>query len=314
MHIQCKKCNHCEKTDLAFFAKIIGGVTAGMGYWAWVAYFFAGTGFAMPICIAIMAGGGAMMAYSDKIIAWISQKYNCPKCDGNQWIAIDDETVKKVRETAQKVRMAELKIQLLNQENAKYKSEIRQLSNELTQRKNELQEYIKTTFQDNIIVNTKNTHDDEYVKKLENDIDFLMEQWESQESKMLELIQNQQAKDELESIANAYTKQEMKVIDKIKMRFRKLYQKVGISDKSYKRLARMNDDELLKFEQEIKNLNDGKFDFRDNIYGADVKEIGFNQSGRFYTRKTDNHYNVVLVGNKNTQDKDIEWLKKRYPK
>lgn len=307
MHIQCKQCKHCEKTDMAFFAKIIGGVTAGMGYWAWVAYFFAGTGFAMPICIAIMAGGGAMMAYSDKIIVWISKNYPCPSCKGNQWIAIDDET-------ATQIRLDQQKIQKLNQENAKYKSEIEQLSDALNQRKNELQEYIKTTFQKNILVNTQNTHDDDYVKKLENDIDFLMEQWENQESKILELTQSQEIKDELESFALAYTKQEMKVIDKIKMRFRKLYQKVSIDDKPYKRLARMNDDELLKFEQEIKKIHEGEFDFRDNIHGADVKEVKFGDSGRIYIRKIDNVYSVVCVGNKNTQFKDIDWLKKYYPK
>lgn len=307
MHIQCKKCNHCEKTDTSFFVKLIGGSLPVGGYWAWVTYFFAGTGFALPICIAIITGGVAMLVFADEIVAWISKRYDCPKCNGNQWVAIDDEVAKKVRKAQQQ-------IQQLNTENTKYKLEIKQLSDELAQRKNELQEYIKTTFQERIIVNTQNTYDDEYIKKLENDFDFLMEQWESQESKISQLIQSQQVKDELESIANAYTKQEMKVVDKIKMRFCKLYQKVSISDKSYKRLIRMNDDELLKFEQEIKNLNDGKFDFRDNIYGADVKEIDFNQSGRLYIRKTDNHYNVVLVGNKNTQNKDIEWLKKRYPK
>lgn len=76
----------------------------------------------------------------------------------------------------------------------------------------------------------------------------------------------------------------------------------------------MNDDELLKFEQEIKNLNDGQLDFRDNIYGTDVKEVDFAGSGRIYIRKIDNVYSVVCVGNKNTQDKDIDWLKKYYPK
>lgn len=307
MHIQCKKCNHCEKTDTSFFVKLIGGSLPVGGYWAWVTYFFAGTGFALPICIAIITGGVAMLVFADEIVAWISKRYDCPKCNGNQWVAIDDEVAKKVRKAQQQ-------IQQLNTENTKYKLEIKQLSDELAQRKNELQEYIKTTFQKNILVNTQNTHDDDYVKKLENDIDFLMEQWENQESKMLELIQSQEVKDELESIAIAYTKQEIRFVDKIKMRFRKLYQNISIDDKPYKRLARMNDDELLKFEQEIKKINDGQFDFRDNIHGADVKEVDFAGSGRIYIRKIDNVYSVVCVGNKNTQDKDIDWLKKYYPK
>lgn len=290
---------------MAFFAKIIGGGMAGGGFWAWVTYFFAGTGFALPICIAIVTGGVAMLAFSDEIVAWISKKYDCPVCKNNQWIAIDDEAVEKLK-------LAQRKIQELNAENTKYKSEIKQLSDELSQRKIDFQEYIKTTFQDNIIVNTQNTHNDEYVKQLENDIDFLIEQWESQESRILELIQNQQVKDELENIANAYTKQTMKVMDKIKIRFHKLYQKVNINDKSYKRLARMSDDELLKFEQAIKKLNDGQLDFRDNIYGTTIKEVDFSHTGRLYIKKTENIYEVVCVGNKNTQEKDITFLKKHY--
>lgn len=305
MHIQCKKCNYCEKTDRSFFVKIIGGATAGMGYWAWVAYFFAGTGFAMPICIAIMAGGGAMLAFADTIVPWISKMYDCPECGGNDWVAIDDEAVEKLK-------LAQLKIQQLNAENAKYKSDIKQLSNELLQKKNELQEHIKKAVQENIIIDNPHHHDDDYIKKLENDIDFLMEQWESQENKILELIQSQEIKDELDNIANAYTKQEMKLIEKIKIRFHKLYQKISINDKSYKRLARMNDDELLKFEQVIKKLNDGQLNFRDNIHGTTVKEIDFNQTGRIYITKMDNIYQIVCVGDKNSQEKDINFLKKYY--
>lgn len=145
------------------------------GFWAWVTYFFAGTRFALPICIAIVTGGVAML------VAWISKKYDCPVCKNNQWIAIDDEAVEKLK-------LAQRKIQELNAENTKYKSEIKQLSDELSQRKIDFQEYIKITFQNNIIVNTQNTHNDEYVKQLENDIDFLIEQWESQESRILAVL------------------------------------------------------------------------------------------------------------------------------
>lgn len=304
MYIQCKNCNHREKTDKSFFIKLIGGVTTGMGYWAWVAYFFAGTGFALPICIAIMTGGGAMMAFSDKIIPWISQKYKCPKCKNNQWIAIDDEA-------ANKLRLARQQIEQLNAENAKYKSEIKKLSDDLIQRKNELQDYIKKIIQENTSVNNQKSYDDEYVKRLENDFDFLIEELENKENTILELLKNQE---DLNNMTNTYRRQEIKVIEKIKTRFHKLYIKVSISDKSYKRIARMNDDELLQFEQEIKKLNDGQLNFRDNIYGADVKELDFNKTGRIYIRKIDNCYNVVCVGNKNTQHKDIDWLKSRYSK
>ncbi len=325
MYIQCKHCNHCEKTDKKFFVRLIGAATAGMGYWAWVAYFFAGTGFAMPICIAIMAGGAAMLAYADTIIPWISKRYDCPKCKNSQWIAIDDETAQKVQQlnkekeqATEEARLAQERAQMLDKENVKYKSEIEALSDELNQRKNELQESIKTLIQ-MIKANGKHVQENEYdgnkdayIKRLEDDIDFLMEELENKESTILKLNQNQQEK--LAAMTISYIKQERKVIERIQARFNKPYTKITINDRSYKYLARINENELLKFEQKIQELNNGRTDFRDNIYGADVKEMDFNQSGRIYIRKIDNNYNVVCVGNKNTQAKDIEWLKRNYPK
>lgn len=56
MEIKCKSCDHKEETSLRLFVRIIGGALPAGGYWAWVTYFFAGTGFAMPICIAMIAG------------------------------------------------------------------------------------------------------------------------------------------------------------------------------------------------------------------------------------------------------------------
>jgi ribosomal protein S27AE len=88
MKIKCGKCGHIEETSLSFFVKIIGGALPFGGYWAWVTYLFAGTGFAMPIVIAIMAGGVTMLAFKDKIVEWIVNRgHKCPKCDAVQWEA-----------------------------------------------------------------------------------------------------------------------------------------------------------------------------------------------------------------------------------
>lgn len=57
MKIRCRTCGHSEKTSLGFFVKLIGGAMPIGGFWAWVAYIFAGTGFALPIVIAIITGG-----------------------------------------------------------------------------------------------------------------------------------------------------------------------------------------------------------------------------------------------------------------
>ncbi|WP_033026852.1 hypothetical protein [Pseudoalteromonas sp. BSi20429] len=83
--IKCKCCNFEEEANKEFFLKILGGGMVGFGGYAWIAYLFAGTGFALAICIAIVAGGVAMLAFSDQITKWVSERYDCPKCGKREW-------------------------------------------------------------------------------------------------------------------------------------------------------------------------------------------------------------------------------------
>ena len=53
---QCRKCGHKEEVNKEFFFKIIGGGVTGGGFWAWTAYIFAGTGFALPIVLQLWPG------------------------------------------------------------------------------------------------------------------------------------------------------------------------------------------------------------------------------------------------------------------
>lgn len=86
MKIRCRKCGHSEETSLSFFVKLIGGAMPIGGFWAWVTYFFAGTGFAIEIVIAIIAGGTAMLVFKDEIVEWIVNKgYTCPRCGKMDW-------------------------------------------------------------------------------------------------------------------------------------------------------------------------------------------------------------------------------------
>lgn len=88
MEIKCRKCGYSEKTTLGLFVKIIGGAMPIGGFWAWTAYLFAGTGFALPIVIAIITGGTAMLIFKDQIVQWIINKgYQCPKCGVTNWEA-----------------------------------------------------------------------------------------------------------------------------------------------------------------------------------------------------------------------------------
>ena len=86
MQIQCKKCGHVETTNLGLFVKIIGGAAPVGGFWAWTAYLFAGTGFALPIVVAIITGGVGMLVFKEQIVVWITNKgYQCPTCSATNW-------------------------------------------------------------------------------------------------------------------------------------------------------------------------------------------------------------------------------------
>jgi hypothetical protein len=88
MEIKCRKCRHAEDTSLELFVKIIGGAMPIGGFWAWTTYLFAGTGFALPIVIAIIGGGTAMLVFKDQIVSWIiNKRYKCPECGAVDWEA-----------------------------------------------------------------------------------------------------------------------------------------------------------------------------------------------------------------------------------
>ena len=88
MKIRCRNCGHSEETSLGLFVKIIGGAMPMGGFGAWVMYLFAGTGFALPIVIAIIAGGTAMLVFKDEIVTLIiNRRYKCPKCGAVDWEA-----------------------------------------------------------------------------------------------------------------------------------------------------------------------------------------------------------------------------------
>ncbi|HDY7911382.1 TPA: hypothetical protein RQK42_000506 [Vibrio vulnificus] len=89
-YIECKSCNFKEEANKAFFLKVLGASFVGGGFWAWVTFFFAGTGFALAICIAIVTGGVALLAFSDEITQWVSERYDCPKCGKRHWQLVKD--------------------------------------------------------------------------------------------------------------------------------------------------------------------------------------------------------------------------------
>ncbi len=90
IYLECKDCGHRQEVNKAFFIKIIGVAFVGVGWKAWTAYLFAGTGFAFAICAAIAAGGVGILFFSNKITKWFSERHACPKCKQRNWRMVNE--------------------------------------------------------------------------------------------------------------------------------------------------------------------------------------------------------------------------------
>jgi hypothetical protein len=90
LKIWCQSCGHSEVTDTDFWVTLIGAAAPVGGFWAWVTFFFAGTGLAFPICIAMVVGGVGMLAYKKNIVKWITNKgFSCKKCGKQNWELVE---------------------------------------------------------------------------------------------------------------------------------------------------------------------------------------------------------------------------------
>lgn len=96
-YVKCTVCGDLVRIDKEMFARIIGGTTAGFGFTAWVTFLFAGTGFALPLCVAIMAGGGAILAGSKEVAKWLSKQYPCPNCGAHTWTVVNGDAIISAR-------------------------------------------------------------------------------------------------------------------------------------------------------------------------------------------------------------------------
>ncbi len=86
-YLKCKSCRHKEETSLKFFVGVIGAALPAGGAATWTTYLFVGTGFALPICAAIITGGVAILTFQDEIIEWLADKgYKCEKCGKSSFV------------------------------------------------------------------------------------------------------------------------------------------------------------------------------------------------------------------------------------
>jgi len=102
--------------------------------------------------------------------------------------------------------------------------------------------------------------------------------------------------------------------EKIEKRFAYLYPSVKVSHhRVYKTMAGMSDDDVIAIEKQISELHHDaeKANWRNQIQGTKVREIGCRDDLRLYVSFADSGYVIEEVGTKSTQDKDIRRLKDR---
>jgi len=110
-------------------------------------------------------------------------------------------------------------------------------------------------------------------------------------------------------------KQKTKLFDSSKKRFKALYKNVTINERAINGFVDLTDDMKIKGEEIIHKLNNDPnvVPIKRKVFSkkrrTTVQEIIFSYKGRLYYRKTkDNKIEILTIGTKNTQAKDLEFL------
>lgn len=93
MKIQCNNCGNLKTVNKSFIVDLFGLGMPAVGAYAWVTFLFAGTGFALPLCAAIVAGGPLLLKYKNTILeSIVNRGYSCNLCGGKNWAAVSNST------------------------------------------------------------------------------------------------------------------------------------------------------------------------------------------------------------------------------
>jgi len=149
----------------------------------------------------------------------------------------------------------------------------------------------------------------------------------SLEAKLKDTLEHQQAKEqELMDLKNRLNKNRRKLTGKSKRknfdfavkRFTTLYKNLEMNRRAVSTFFELSDDQQIKAEEIIHQLNDdpGSVAVKRKVFlgkkhKVDSFEILFSYNGRLYFRKRDGKkVEILTIGTKNTQDKDMEFLQK----
>jgi len=100
-----------------------------------------------------------------------------------------------------------------------------------------------------------------------------------------------------------------------KKRFKTLYKNILVHGRAAERFVELQEDMKIKCEEVIHQLNEdpNQVNIKRKVFGkknrATVLEVNFAYKGRLYFRKTpDNKIEILAIGTKNTQAKELEFL------
>jgi len=151
--------------------------------------------------------------------------------------------------------------------------------------------------------------------QLEKTEEDLFIEIETLERKLTEIDILKEQIQELESIHQVAVKQKEKSADRLGKRFKALYKNIDITSRALESLVDMNEDMSLKAEEIIHQLNSDSalVPVKRKVFtkkgNATAFEVTFAYNGRLYFRKSkDNRAEVLTVGTKNTQQKDLTYI------
>lgn len=118
-----------------------------------------------------------------------------------------------------------------------------------------------------------------------------------------------------EAELNRNERQRIKEADSIGKRFKAVYKNIMIDDRAVEGFVDLPDDMQIKAEELIHRLNDepDQVPIKRKVFGKKgretVLEVLFSYNGRLYFRRLKNQMiEVVIIGTKNTQLKDLEYI------
>jgi len=184
-------------------------------------------------------------------------------------------------------------LKLIEQDKEKLSSELEKMKNILKNEKNKATKNEDELLQEIVIL-------DEKIKQILS----IKEEQKSEIEDLKEKIKR------LEKVKQKDSRQ----ADSVKKRFATLYKNISVNDRAVSGYLELEEDMRIKSEEVIHQLNDDSslVTIKRKVFGKKnretVLEVLFAYKGRLYFRKADNRIEVLAIGTKNTQIKDLEFL------